>query len=113
MIILNKKALSLFISLIMIFNFISCSKAEKKEVNVSFIEEQYKFEESIFPWDMVKLDDNSIGIIGESVDGEVVKYVSKDYGESWKKDKINLINTTNKELVVNSMIYLNNGNIMI
>lgn len=30
MIILNKKALSLFISLIMIFNFISCSKAEKK-----------------------------------------------------------------------------------
>lgn len=113
MIILNKKALSLFISLIMIFNFISCSKAEKKEVNVSFIEEQYKFEESIFPWDMVKLDDNSIGIIGESIDGEVVKYVSKDYGESWKKDKINLINTTNKELVVNSMIYLNNGNIMI
>ena len=113
MIILNKKAVSLFISLIMIFNFISCSKAEKKEVNVSFIEEQYKFEESIFPWDMVKLDDNSIGIIGESVDGEVVKYVSKDYGESWKKDKINLINTTNKELVVNSMIYLNNGNIMI
>ena len=62
---------------------------------------------------MVKLDDNSIGIIGESIDGEVVKYVSKDYGESWKKDKINLINTTNKELVVNSMIYLNNGNIMI
>ena len=40
MIILNKKAVSLFISLIMIFNFISCSKAEKKEVNVSFIEEQ-------------------------------------------------------------------------
>ncbi len=109
-----KRLFSMAMSLALMVSAVGCSGGgAKKSAMGRYIEERYEGPKDVYIQNIVKLEENKIGMVAQNYEGGLTSFISEDGGQTWNETKIELPKQEGMETVTNSSSMLKDGRILI
>lgn len=109
-----KRVFSIAMSLALMVSAVGCSGGgTKKSTMGRYIEERYEGPKEVHIQNVIKLEENKIGMVAQNYEGGLTSFISEDGGQTWNETKIELPKQDGKETVTNSSNMLKDGRILI
>lgn len=109
-----KRVFSIAMSLALMVSAVGCSGGgTKKSTMGRYIEEGYEGPKEVYIQNVIKLEENKIGMVAQNYEGGLTSLISEDGGQTWSETKIELPKQDGKETVTNSSNMLKDGRILI
>lgn len=109
-----KRVFSIAMSLALMVSAVGCSGGgTKKSTMGRYIEERYEGPKEVYIQNVIKLEENKIGMVAQNYEGGLTSLISEDGGQTWSETKIELPKQDGKETVTNSSNMLKDGRILI
>lgn len=109
-----KRIFSMAMSVALMVSAVGCSGGgTKKSTMGRYIEERYEGPKEVYIQNVIKLEENKIGMVAQNYEGGLTSLISEDGGQTWSETKVELPKQDGKETVTNSCNMLKDGRILI